>query len=216
MIKRTLNLIAVALLLLGVTSLAGVIEIPSAEASGMSLVVAMGSTPADDPGGDTTLTVRPTGGFSGHNDFTASGCTDHWECVDEVSADDDTTYLSHSTANQDELFSGDFSSLPVGATVSKLVIWFRAKRISGETTRLSVSIRVNGSYSPLSCKTDLTDSYTDYSCEFENNPNTGSPWTAAEIIGTGTEDLEYWGVFLTDYSRELRVTTVNAVVHYTE
>lgn len=46
--KRLYILCAVALLLLGVTSSAGVIEIPSAEASGMSLVVASGSSGTPD------------------------------------------------------------------------------------------------------------------------------------------------------------------------
>lgn len=59
--KRLYILCAVALLLLGVTSSAGVIEIPSAEASGMSLAVAAGSTP---DGGecvkDTTAIVENT------------------------------------------------------------------------------------------------------------------------------------------------------------
>lgn len=51
--KRLYILCAVALLLLGVTSSAGVIQIPSAEASGIALAIASGSTPVV---GDSSMT----------------------------------------------------------------------------------------------------------------------------------------------------------------
>ena len=51
--KKTIIFIAL-LMLIGLSADAGIVRLPSVEASGVSLIVAGGGTPAEEPG-DTTL-----------------------------------------------------------------------------------------------------------------------------------------------------------------
>lgn len=139
------------------------------------------------PGGGSTcdssgtLVLRPDG--SGSNTDLSSGgsCSANWECVSEVSADDNGSRV--------ETYSGSYhtdtySVLDVGenaCTISAIRVYGRCHKttliFSGH---MRPAIVIGGTLYQGSSHS-VGNSWTDYSEEWTTNPSTGLPWTWDDI-----------------------------------
>ena len=116
---------------------------------------------------------------------------DHWDKVDEATADGDSTYIYlSSTPWEDDLYNtANHSTQTAGGDINYVEV-FMESRASANATQPSahVLIKTNGvSYNGTS--ENLTPSYATYSYQWSINPSTNTTWTWNEIdnlqIGVG-------------------------------
>ncbi|RKX27920.1 MAG: hypothetical protein DRP47_05710 [Candidatus Zixiibacteriota bacterium] len=122
--------------------------------------------------------LRPdgTGSVTG---LVASGCASNFQCVDEISSDDDATYVERaSNSYATDVYSLGNPSASSG-TIDSVVVHCQTKK---EHTQGNVcptlyvsSTEYNGT------EQTLTTSYADYSQMWSTNPNTSAAWNWTEI-----------------------------------
>ncbi|MCP4704748.1 MAG: prepilin-type N-terminal cleavage/methylation domain-containing protein [candidate division Zixibacteria bacterium] len=129
-------------------------------------------------GGSGTETLRPDGAGSITN-LTNSGCTNNYECVDEVSADDDATYVDRkSNSYATDVYSIANSSVGAG-TIDSVEVYCRAKKAQTNGNVRPALYIVGSEYNGTA--QGLTTSYVDYLHSWTTNPNTSSAWTWSDI-----------------------------------
>ncbi len=132
---------------------------------------------------------------------------EHWDKVDEVTSDNDTTYVQTDQVWREDLFNlPNHSTQTAGGTINYVEAYMVAKTMVTpiETTGYT-HIQTNGTeYNGTS--ENLTLSYAAYSYQWSNNPETTTPWTWNEIdalqIGVGLRKPES-----NQYSRGTQVYT---------
>jgi len=109
---------------------------------------------------------------------------EHWDKVDEASSDGDNTYVhTNSWDLQEDLYQLPNHSTGSG-TINYVKVYMVAKNTADNPDRPSafIHIKTNDSeYSWPSLGFTLTTSYATYSHQWDNNPQTGNPWTWSEI-----------------------------------
>ena len=113
----------------------------------------------------------------------------HWDLVDDVTPDGNSTYVATESNNwQEDLYTIADHSTGAGA-INYVRVYFVAREQTEQTpTTAYVHIKTNGvEYNGTEVAT--TTSYTAYSYQWNTNPQTGNPWTWDEIdalqIGVG-------------------------------
>ena len=125
------------------------------------------------------MILRPNGSGSITNLSTA-GCGSNWQCVSEVTADEDATRLERASNS----YATDVYALEdipfTGCDILRVTVFFRARvtKINGYAKAI---IYVNGT-EYQGTESSLTTSYTNYSYQWNSNPNSGSAWSWADII----------------------------------
>lgn len=144
--------------------------------------------------------LRPNATGTADN-FSGSGCSSVWECVDDVTADDDATYVYKGGGGwNNETYAAENSAISAG-TINYVIIYVRAS----QSEPIRVALRTGGSLYESS-DISTSGSYADYSNMWTTNPDTSSPWTWSEI-----DNLEI-GVTL---KSSARATQVWMEVNYT-
>jgi len=158
------------------------------------------------PGSDT---LRPIGsGFE--TGLTTTGCSDNWQCVDEVIPDDNGSYVrSVGTSWGTDLYE-TADPVDTSCTITAVRVITRGRRsTNGWSAELKVALRIGGTTyeGPIE---SLTMTWTTYTEQWLTNPATGSAWRWDEI-----RDIEI-GVSLnaTKANQPARGTTVWLVVEY--
>ncbi|MBM3131907.1 MAG: hypothetical protein FJZ95_02590 [Chloroflexi bacterium] len=140
-----------------------------------------------------------------------------WDDVDETSPDDGNYMAGTTDSGGYKLFTFSPFTIPAGATVMNLTVYVRAKDVSSGTNNIRPSIKVNGTrYNTTATSVNPSTSFTTYSYAYSSNPNTGSPWTAEDVNGTGTCPLQQFGVYSSDLNPDIQVSMVYAQVNYEE
>lgn len=161
-----------------------------------------------------TETLRPMG-VGTTTQLTAVGDTPNWKCVDEETADDDTTYVyrvesGFYTSSKYDTYAIQNHSLGSG-TINSVTIYIRCK-MSGSpysTHWAKTAIRTHDT-NYYGSQNNLGTSYVNYNTQYTTNPYTGSAWTWDEV------DAMEAGVQLAgDVSLQSRCTQVWVVVDYT-
>ena len=139
--------------------------------------------------GTETLRPNATGTYS---QCDANGDSPNYACVDEVTADEDSTYVS-TWGGATELDTYNIADHSEGiGTVTSVTVYIRT-RVTSDSHAVEVALRTNGTdyfgtYTPIS-----STSYTDISATWTTNPYTTNAWTWAEIdvleIGVRHYDL---------------------------
>ena len=171
-----------------------------------AMVVFTGTAYAD------TEILRPNGAGSQTGINLASGCGAHahWQCVDEASPDDASTYVyaSYTGGSGRDLYA--LSDHTGSGTINKVTAYIRIANNGGIFcgSKGAVSIKADGT------AYDGTDnsciySWKTYSKEWTTNPSTGLAWTWDEI------DALEAGVKLTYNTKHARCTQVYVEVDYT-
>ncbi len=138
------------------------------------------SFPVDGGGGGTSysITLRPDGAGSITN-LTKSGCSNNFECVYDIVADEDATYVIRATNSYaSDVYSMEDSSVGAG-TIDSITVFCRARKTQTNGNIIS-TLYVNGTEYNGTTQA-LTASYVDYSDVWTTNPNTSSAWTWTDI-----------------------------------
>jgi hypothetical protein len=131
---------------------------------------------------DTTNYLYPTSDNSiGFDTTYPSSPTTHYDKIDEVTHDDDTTYNTAVTnADRDVFGIGDLSGI-VGTPVFHVVIHYWSMRAATGTSSMDVGLRI-GSTDYVGIN-DVTAgaAYAELTYEWTISPATSSAWTESEI-----------------------------------
>jgi hypothetical protein len=107
----------------------------------------------------------------------------HWDKVDEVTADDDSTYVASGVT--DNTYRRDLCAIQDHSTGSGTINFVKVYvrcRIGATPTQASLKIAVkSGITIAESSEITVTTSYANYSQQWNTNPNTGAAWTWSEI-----------------------------------
>lgn len=158
----------------------------------------------------------PTGN-STPTDWTANGDTTVWECVDEASADDDTTYASRAASFARHVMTYTAFSISSSA-ISDVTVRSRVRAVVGGLgSMFSPSITVTGDQFIFGTLQTPTTSYANYTDTWATNPKTGSAWTEVDVEGTGSNPLTEVGIRASsmDAAETLRCTQISIEVNYT-
>ncbi len=156
-----------------------------------------------------TQTRVPTGdGFTSGTWDTAP----YWDDVDETTPDD-LDWMTGVTSPGYRLFTFSPFSVPAGATIANLTVYFRAKDDGTNPNNLQAGLKADDLYYNGS-DNDPGPTWTTYTYSFNNNPNTGNPWSVADINGSGSDPLQEFGVYSSDLAPDVQVSMVYAVVTY--
>jgi hypothetical protein len=160
-------------------------------------------------GSSGTETLRPNASGT-YTQCAGFGDSPNYRCVDDVTPDEDTTYVWPGVGGlRRDTYATEDSGVGTG-TINSVTLYFRA-RLAGScpTHTASTQLLTHGTLYP-GANVTLTGSYADYSTVYTTNPNTGSAWTWTEV-----NDMEI-GIGITGCSpgNEPFVTQVWAVVDY--
>ena len=148
-----------------------------------------------------TLIRRPTGNSSTYNQFISQTGGNKWDDVEEVSADDATSYIQNPNEGgaPDQGFT--YSSIAITATsITSVAVSarYRENPSSGTSVFISRFIVVGGTQyqwgaDPIEAPTDHSWA-TDATAVWTTNPATTFAWTEADIEGSSANPLQEFGV----------------------
>lgn len=136
-----------------------------------------GSAPRNTFLGDVRIaTIDPTGAGA-HSQFTANGAANNWDCVDDATPDDDSTYVSDSTPGHYDTYV--CSDIDGGASVYGVQTHIYARKDDAGSRQLAPVIRMS-SVDYDGTTVTMASSYAFYSQLYERDP-TPADWTAANV-----------------------------------
>lgn len=105
----------------------------------------------------------------------------HWDKVDEETPDEDTTYLlAMNAAYQRDLYNLPASSIPDGATINFIKVYFRCWESASTTCKASPSLKSDSTVTDGTL-VDLSTSWETFSQQWDTNPADSQPWEKADI-----------------------------------
>lgn len=128
-----------------------------------------------------TLTLRPNADGDDVA-WTANGAAADWDCVDESSSDEDTTYISVAAteaSNFDELLNLPASGLSVGDTINSVALTLRARSVTVPPD-MNFLWKEN-SVKSVGATNTLTTSYVDYTETRTVRPSDSAAWTVSDV-----------------------------------
>ncbi len=164
-------------------------------------------------GGGTTETLRPNAAGDNTSISEQEPITgEHWDKVDEAVSDNDSTYVSTEQGQWEEDLYNIVDHTTGSGSINYVKVYAvaRAEIVNKLVTNLYIHIKTNGG-GHYGTEEQTTISYAPYSYQWNNNPETGNPWTWDEIdalqIGVGIRRPKT--------GRYTRVTQVYVEVNYT-
>jgi len=128
-----------------------------------------------------TLIIRPHA-VGTKTDWNPVGSTNNWECVDEVTADEDTTFVNTTSKNRKDFYNLQDHTTETGS-ISNVRFHVRAKGNAG--AEVAPTLKISGVEYPGQTHT-LTASYADYHEDWATNPAGGSwTWSAIDAMEAG-------------------------------
>ena len=154
----------------------------------------------------TTLRPNGTGTYAEWTtQYPATG--NHFDKVNETTADGDSSYVESSTDNHRDSF--ELTDVPYSdAEIANVTVYFVAEKLTSATTNLASLIRTNGADYEGVSQSLTQGTYNVFSEFYNTNPQTGAEWTAAEVNALQA------GVRLKS-AKDARTTQVYVVVFHT-
>lgn len=135
--------------------------------------------PNNDVLGDCRVETLYPSGAGAAAAWTPNGAGSNYDCVDEAAPDDDTTYVSSSTATQKDTYAaGDLSGTPDSIKGVQTVLMVR-KDDAGTRTFAAVIRSGGADYDGTSV--NVTTDYLCYPEVRETDPATSAAWTASGV-----------------------------------
>jgi hypothetical protein len=116
-------------------------------------------------------------GAGAHSAWTPNGATPNYACVDETTADGDTTYVSDSTPGDIDTYA--FADVDASATVYGVQTNLYARKDDAGTRQIAPVVRQSGT-DYVGTTVTLGSSYSFYSQIYNQDP-TAADWTAAHV-----------------------------------
>jgi hypothetical protein len=112
-------------------------------------------------------------------DWTANGASARWDCVNEQTPDDDTTYLSSGTVGQVNLSAlSDMATAETG--IEAVIVQHRSRKDDVGARSVRGLLRTGGTnYNGATVA--LASGYVNVADKWELNPTTSSPFTRTEV-----------------------------------
>jgi len=156
------------------------------------------------PGSQATFRPNAAGDLSDH---TPVGDTENYLCVDEETADDDTTYVEHPGAGTyTDLYNIPNHTADQFGTINSVTIY---ARIAPHSVDWYACVKTHGTVYEGFLTYDAGSSYKNYSYTWNTNPYTGSNWTWDEIDNLQIGVKSYYNA-----ANVAKCTQVYAVVTY--
>lgn len=157
---------------------------------------------------DDIETLRPNAAGDESN-LHVHGATYNWQCVDEESPDDDTTYVY--SAHPDE--GRDLYNLPASSgtgAINSVKVYIHARGTESSVQDAKPALKIHG-VAKEGTNIDLTASYANYSQQWNTNPATNQAWEWPEI-----DDLQIgvWLDYVSGKETNARCTQVYVEIDY--
>ena len=167
-----------------------------------------------------TITRYPTGDESASGTWTVypTSPTTKWDKVDEVTADNDSTYIEGASTGAYACSTFSAFDVPAGATISEVRVYYTMRKTGTPVASGYPCIKTGTTQRIGTASGNPTQSYVGYSAAWTTNPATSAAWEVDEVNGTDAETthrLTAFGVGGSDMSPSLRFTQVYCVVTYT-
>ena len=150
------------------------------------IFIAASDTSSDLPYGDRPVFALMPSGAGGHTDFTPSAGS-NYQCVDEQPPNDDTDYVSSSTATNRDAYAMDDLPAAVGTVYAVIPVLYARKTDAGSRS-LTPGFRI-GTTDYDGTAQNLSTSYGYMTQVFMVSPATSAAWTASEVNGAQLEML---------------------------
>ena len=128
--------------------------------------------------GDTRVISDPPTGDGAEQQATPSTPGPHFGLVSEVPVDRDASYVAATAAAQTDTYT--FAPIPATLTIRAVNLVAYARSESGGATAVAAVTRIAG-VDHAAAPQPLPAVYRAIASNFEVNPATGQPWTAAEV-----------------------------------
>ncbi len=140
-----------------------------------------GGPPNNDYWGDTQIECKVPNGPGFYTEWTTLvGAATHWEAVDEVPPDEDTSYVASSTLDQRDTFTFQDLSV-VSAQINGIQVLIRAREDVAGGVSIARMYR-NAGVDNQGADTPINTSYAYYVREImESDPIAAGPWTVDNI-----------------------------------
>jgi len=173
--------------------------------------------------GSQTLTLRPNG--NGDDDLARNTGSNNYQCVDEASSDNDSTYVYDYSDNSG--FARDYYSFEnhgsVTGTINSVTVYINCKQVqeggSTSQSQARTALRWDGN-TEYGTAVNLGTTYSTYSTVYTTTPD-GDAWTwgnidslqaGVSLLSADTDTNWWWGDEDTSFAR---CTQVWVVVTYT-
>ncbi len=148
------------------------------------------NNPWGSTGSSSKIIIRPDG-VGDYTQHTSNGCSSNWECVNDVTSDDDASHVIIASGPwaQDSYQAED----PIGSGAIDSIVIYILVRSTGPGQLARTVLVVNSNlYTGGNINLNAYTTYTVFSTAYTTNPDTSSPWTWAELndiqIGVGLKD----------------------------
>jgi len=152
-----------------------------------------------------SLTLRPNGDTS--EAWSLYGESDSYKCVDDVTPDENTTYLYTSSTVTTVMTLENCLGTETG-TINNITTTFRAKKNTDSPVNFPYSSLILGASTLYGPQKTVTKEWADYSDAFTTKPG-GGAWLWTDINNTSI------GINNNHHSLSVRCTQLYAVVNYT-
>jgi hypothetical protein len=146
----------------------------------------------------TNVNAVPTGNYLVTSITASTGGSTQWSCVDDTPGspnDSDYIFPAITVTVIDALFSFSALSVPTGATINYVRVAFRGKWVNGSSGYGAKGrVRVGGTVYDAGSIAGLTTSYANYTQDMTTNPKTSVAWTVNDVNGSGSNNLQDFGV----------------------
>lgn len=113
--------------------------------------------------------------------WTPTGAAANWDCVNDTAPNGDTDYVSAAIAGTKDTNALQDMTATAG-TVVGLNVHIQARKDDLNPRQIATVVRTGGTDYTGPTVT-MNSTYTDSSAIWENNPNTSSPWSLADVNG---------------------------------
>ena len=129
-----------------------------------------------------TVILRPNGVGTYTEYDNVVGAASHWGAVDDVTVDNDTTYIATAVTGDKDVFSLPDPDIPSPHEILSVKVYAGARNVTEQVAKLNLMIRTyDTDYFSPDKLLSTNNTYANHTHTWTTNPNTGSSWTIAEI-----------------------------------
>lgn len=161
-----------------------------------------------------TQTRSPTSDQSASGTWTGTAGT-RYTLVDDHPDSAGSDSLTHGTTAGAIQFGFSAFTLQGNASISSLAVNYYDAKTGGAAAQMGGRITVNGTAYSASTHNPANGSWTLRQDSWATNPDTSSAWTAADLAGTGSNPLQYFGVYSGDANPTVQLASIQLEVTYT-